>query len=338
MDLLLLSMKKVVISIFCLFASTLLFAQTDSLNPKWEKGQFWKITSHTVAPVRESIDPKKELEYYTTISEFLWEVLDITDSNVVLSILPISMHIESDNEATIASSQLTVDGFNFIKAKNTPLIYRADKNGALFPSDTTETDPKFFLNDSLLQSIITQEYLNIEGGEEYLHDNGGTPSEYVAVTAFFYQLMKNIHLPFGQDYILNQTKDIATSKSNEKWMQYSQEFKEMIPFMAIDGFENFRIANDHLLYNFDVNMNLGSALKNIYLLAIQEAKNKKEKKEMMENYKKIEKLKLNISINGNYEYEQIEKTPKKYVTVVKFDGNGEGESIKFTSSNTLIFE
>lgn len=331
-------MKRVVTSIFCLFASTLLFAQTDSLNPQWEKGQFWKITSRTVAPIRESIDPNKQLEYYTTVTEFLWEILDITENNIVLSILPINIKIDTDNEATIESTQLTVDGFNFIKAKNTPLIYVANRNGSLFPPDTTVENSIFFSNDSVLQNIITQEYLQIEGGEEYLMENGGIPSEYIAVSNFFHQLMQNIHSPFGQSYTLNQSIDIATSTSNKKWTQYSQEFKEMIPFMAIDGFENFRIANDHLLYNFDVNMNLGSALKNIYLLAIQEAKNKKEKKEMMENYKKIEKLKLNISINGNYEYEQIEKTPKKYVTVVKFDGNGEGESIKFTSSNTLIFE
>lgn len=330
-------MKSILLTCIISLLHLVAIAQSDTLTPHWEKGQFWKITSQTIAPDNESIDQKKEITYYTTNAEFLWEIVDIQDSFITFSVLPIQMSVVSDIENTLQQSQFTIDGFNLLKSKNQPLLYVVNKNGSLIKYENEDSIPRFFVNDSMLLSVFIHEYLKYENGAELLEENGGIPIEYTTITTFLYSILKNIHLPLGYQYEANTSKEI-TNASKDRFLLLSESYSEVMPFLTLNGFESVKTQNNNLMYHFDINMNLGNAFKQIFLMAIQDAKNKKEKKEMIKNYQQMEKLKINVDINGSFEYVEKNKFPKKYTTIIKFDGNHENETIKFKSTNILTFE
>ncbi len=336
------------ISYILLFAvsSINVFAQQDTLSPHWEKGFTWKVTSTTLSP-NKALAKDKIVAYDTTFSNFLWEVMEVNDTVVTLSILPLFIKMTSATPDTLDDSVYR-EAFLKSKTSNTPIIYQSDLSGKLRKIDSNKGDSlsifdiakeKYIINDSALLQLYSEDVSN-ENLEELYDENGEIYEEetyneqYSFMVQFFDKIIETIHSPYGEPYDLDSIVDIKTF-TKEKWDSYQKGLAELAKMMDISGNYQIKKENGKLIYRLKMDMNLGYMMKEIANSFDDGNKKKKEKKNAKEN---LDNFKMNMMIIADYFLNESNHHPLKYTTEIQSNMSVKEENVSFSAFNELIFE
>lgn len=324
------------------------FAQQDTLSPKWEKGLTWKISSTTLSP-NKALAKENIVAYDTTFSNFLWEIVDVKDSIVTLSILPLSIRMTNAAQDSLDDSVIK-DAFEKSKNSNTPIIYQAELNGKLnkIPSETDDSlsiydipKERYIINDSALLQLYAEE-ISTENVEEDYDENGDLYEyeedynvQYEFMVQFFDKVIETIHSPYGEEYKLDSIVDIKEF-TKEKWDSYQKGLAEMAKMMDVSGFYQIKKENNQLVYHMEMDMNLGNMMKELF--STFDGDEKKKRKEKKKTNDILGSLKMNMVIKADYKLDENNHFPMHYNTEVQSNVSSKDENASFSAFNELIFE
>jgi hypothetical protein len=201
------------------FSSYLLIsAQTNTLSPQWTKGDFKKVTYEDIIP---NIEEGVALESDTTITTFIWEVMDVQDSTVILSIIPLNIEMKTKNQKLINESQYLIDIFQILRERGVAIPYIARKNGVLFtPKNSTnlmdDYNERYIQQNELIKAVKNISFsASIQQYIEEKQVNPDSLSRYLLLT-YLDGMISTIHSPFGQNFTYNQAVTIS-DMTKEDW-------------------------------------------------------------------------------------------------------------------------
>jgi hypothetical protein len=214
-------MKNILLALIGFFIFLNGSAQTNTVLPQWIKGDFKKVTYENINPVLEE---GTTFRNDTTITTFIWEVMDVLDTSIILSVLPINIELKTTNENLLKESQFLIDLFKLLREKGVAIPYIAHKNGVLFaPIENSNLIDNF--NDRyILQNDLMKAVKNIPFSasvQEYIKQNKinqDSLARYLLLT-YLDGMISVIHAPFGQNFNYNQAIS-ATEMSKEDWKVY----------------------------------------------------------------------------------------------------------------------
>lgn len=207
------------------FSSYLLgSAQTNTLSPQWIKGDFKKVTYEDIIP---NIVEGVALPNDTSITTFIWEVLDVQDSTVILSIIPLNIEMRTKNQKLINESQYLIDIFQILRERGVAIPYIARKNGVLFTPKNSTNLMDDYNERYIQQSELIKNVKNISFSptiRQYIEEKQVNPdslSRYLFLT-YIDGMISTIHSPFGQKFIYNQAITVA-EMSVDDWKLFMPE-------------------------------------------------------------------------------------------------------------------
>lgn len=320
------------------------YAQQDSLAPKWEKGLTWKITSTTLSP-NKSLAEDNVIAYDTTVSKFLWEIEAVNDSSVTLSILPLNIKMSSATPDTIDYSEIK-EAFETLKNSNTPLIYQTKVNGVIKKLPDYENDSltvynayqnKYFVNDSALMQLFsinnTEEEYD-ENGE--LYDYGIGQAKFNILLEFFEKIAETIHSPYGEPYTLDSIVDVKDFTKG-KWDSYQNGLGAMAEMMNVTGDYQMKNVNGQLVSHMEIEMDLGIMMRKLAESSDSKG-DRKSKKNSKEVKKNLNQLNMTMGFIGNYILNENDHFPVKFNTEIQTNVSTKEEDVSFSAFNELIFE
>lgn len=345
-------MKEVLFAFLFVVSISSVWAQTDTLSPKWKEGLVWKVTSKTVAPDRNSVGSEKELTYNTTVIQFLWEIFNVNDTAVNISLLPLKINVESESNETLQDSRLVFSGYDKLSTGKIPMIYQANLDGTIRKRDIQDENAlllknEYFTNESELMAVFPEDTLEDEDYEyeEYNEDEmitgfQGASLEYWSVLEFVTKIIEAIHSPYGEPVFLDSVINIQ-DYPEEKWETYQKGLSSMAKMMEVEGYTTFTKDEGVLTNKFELVMNLGSMIKQLAKLGEDQngkKKGKKGKKETKEQAAMLDAMKMEMKINGNFTLDEVSFFPIKFLTEFFTSISAKGENASFKAVNELIFE
>lgn len=211
-------MKNILLTLIGFFIFLLGSAQTNTVFPQWVKGDFKKVTYENINPVLEE---GTTFRNDTTITTFIWEVMDILDTSVILSVLPINIEFKTKNKDLLKETQFLIDLFNILREKGVAIPYIARINGALYPPKGNSNIIDDFNERYILQNDLMKAVKNIPFSasvQQYLEENQihqDSLSRYLLLS-YLDAIISVIHTPFGQKFNYNQAVSVP-EMSKEDW-------------------------------------------------------------------------------------------------------------------------
>lgn len=204
--------------LFALSFSTFLLssAQNNAIIPKWEKGNYKKVTLENISPRLEN----GEAIYDTIITKFIWEVVEIQDTSIIFSMLPLEMEIKSDDKDLHESSTFIIDLFQILKSNGIAINYKANSNGVLFSPNLSSSiyenyNDRYVQNDGLKNVIknLLVSMLTPEEAPDLVHYDSIAR---FSLLSFIDPIVSNIHTPFGQKFTFNESVS-TPDMTKEDW-------------------------------------------------------------------------------------------------------------------------
>ncbi len=356
------------------FSILSLSAQTDTLAPKWQKGQVWKVTSTSTIPDKKSIK-ESVLVYDTCLATFMWEVIEVQDTVVRLGVTPLSIRYVTSNEETLEEAAYLTQAFEILKTAKVSMIYEANSDGTIreVPSEDDSyklIKNKHFVNEEQLRSLFPQresdggfdfddEYVEEEHAvadtvaiaedeideqsdaewiEEIDNDTNiyfdGVGIRFWSLVEFFDKIVTTIHSPYGEPLLYDTIINVK-DYSDEKWESYQKGLSAMVKMMDVSGNMQYIKSEGEINNKYEMQLNMGNMFKGL-ATAFQDKKQSKKKKKEFES--SMNEMKMELNIKGDLIVDDVNLLPKIFTTLVQSAVAAKGENVSFIATNVLIFE
>ena len=300
-------------------------AQNNAIIPKWEKGNFKKVTFENISPrIEEGV-----ALYDTIISKFIWEVLEIQDSIVILSLLPLDMELKSDNEAFLNESEFLKNALTLLKEKGVAINYIALTNGVLFTpiesNNLIETFNERYIHSDALNKAISN-FPFSKAIQEYIDHSQVHPDSIARflLLSFIDPIISIIHTPFGQKFNYNQVVT-SSSMTEDDWGVF-------LPSLNFEKSQKLFLG-EFQFQDLDENIECTFKFDTEYMTSqSKEEKTSKKKKSSNE-----EPFQFKFTYSGNYLFNSENNIPIRYFlkngTIIK---KGENDFSKLFLKSILF--
>lgn len=352
-------------------------AQTDTLAPKWVKGQSWKVTSKSYVPDTDLLKEEQILVYDTLLIDYNWKVEDISDSVVTLSIMPLTFY--SSSEEIGLNTAFLKEAFEKIKTENTPLLYQTDLKGKLkrkVSEDENLFSDKYFINDTVFERLFPMKDYQEEDEPAIFWDEENdvlSDTNVVEVTdtieeeteevyeveddfnlgfwvvlSTFTKIIDYKHAMYGEPLVLDSLMSYDEA-IGEKLESYQKGLGAMAAMMDIKGNYKFVQKDNQLICDYELKMDMANfiksmvdAFKDLDSEKPEKKLSKKEKKELEEKEKKqmeeMSQVSMIITLNSHLVLDKVTYLPIFISNKANSAGGYKEEAIDMSAFHELIFE
>lgn len=355
----LLYMKKVFFSLFFFAFSIQLFAQNDSIIPKWGVGFQKKInyTAYVPQKVNENVE---ELRTDTMNMTLDWKIVSDEDSMFTFSISPITfLNFDSDEEGDFTPA------IEKLKEANVTFLYQVNKKGKLVSQvvkneevensflSSLLVESKYFVNYEELKTIFKTEESGTDEDfleevdpdlyELYEDEEEVQSWEFKLLVNALEKMLDNIHAAMGEPYYLDSIVQL-NEISGEELDKIQQGMSAMAKMMDMQGSIQTVKEGDYIVYNMKMTMEMGKFISQM-AQSLEEAfkdedkkVSKKEKKEQAAKKEELDNFQMSFDMNSYYYFTVSDYIPLKSRTEVTSDISSPKESGSFTASFEFTIE
>lgn len=348
-------MKNVFFSLFCLAFCSQLFAQNDSIIPKWNVGFEKKIYYTASTPQKDEFF----LGFDTSRIILDWKIVSEEDGGFTFSIFPAStlnfQTEDADDYATVIDK---------LKEANVTFLYKVNKNGALLTQvekDEKENalllgdlfvESKYFINyEELKKYFKSEDSLNLTGEEnqeisledDYSEGFDDSSLELASMVKVLEKILENVHLMMGEPYYLDSIIDMKEI-SEEELDKYQNGLSAMSKMLDMKGNIQVVKEGDFINYKTNLSMDMGNFLLDL-AYKIEEAfkdenkkLSKKEKKEQAAKKEEMKNIQMEIQIYSQYYFSLDDYIPVKARTEITSNVSNQKDRESYTGWYEIVIE
>ncbi|HUH74514.1 MAG TPA: hypothetical protein VLZ75_08905 [Chitinophagales bacterium] len=323
-------MKNIFLFVLSFSVYAMSYAQTNSLYPQWKKGDFKKVTYKDIIP---NIEEGIALDNDTSITTFIWEVMDVQDTTVILSIIPLNIEIKTKNKELIKESQFLIDIFQLLREKALSIPYISRRNGVLFTPKNSADLMEDYNARYIQQTDLINAVKNIsfsESIQQYIDQNQvnkDSLSRYLLLT-YIDGMISTIHSPFGKDFTYNQAVSVAEMNAAD-WEVFMPSLDFEKSRRLFTGQFEFLKLKESIECPFRFQTSYISADSN------KETTSKKKKKKRKPSKNDFV---FKITYSGNYIFSAKNFIPLKYFLSNSTELKKGGNTLSKTPQQIITFE